>query len=465
MIQVVCWKWETEKETFRYRETYTAEHVNLFAKMIRKHLHCPHEIVCITDDPEGIDPSIRIVPLWDDLKQYGMCYRRLKLFSKEMKDIIGDRFISMDLDCVITDDITDLVQKNDFMIWQPRTTKTPYCGSMWLMDAGARAFVWEEFNEKDLIWLKDRGGWCPGKANRWAHGPAYDAGFIIGSDQAYISYKLYPKEKVWTKEDGVYNFSDLGRELPDNCKIVFFPGKHDPNHTNLYFKYPWIPEHYPKEGVPLQYINCITFLWGPGPYNAEYVNKLFNMIDKHLTYPHKNICFTNMPEGIREGIEIKPLHNEWMKHNLKKAIQFDPDNGLEGRVLSFDLDIVILNSLDMYAEYTDEFCICEAVNQKRKGKCGGNFMAFDSGYGAETIWKPLIENYEYYEKETEGFERFLYDRLIKKMTFWPQHTIVSYKKHVKKGKVRDWDKVRMIWHHGGHKLEDVKDKITLDNWK
>jgi hypothetical protein len=187
------------------------------------------------------------------------------------------------------------------------------------------------------------------------------------------------------------------------------------------------------------------------------------IIGYFVTYKHKNVCFTNNPEGIREGIEIRPLTNDWMEKNLKKMIQFSPDNGLEGRILSFDLDNVIIGSLDMFAEDKSEFIICEAIYSNRKGKCAGNFMAFNAGYGKD-LWGKLNANYQYYKEKTKGSERFLYDILIKKMAFWPKHSIVSYKKHVKKRKVRNWNQVRIIWFHGTPKPHEVKDKIIVNNW-
>lgn len=248
MLKVVCWKWKPTKETFRYREEYTAKHVNVFASMVSRNLKIPHEVVCITDNSEGINSNIRIVPLWHDLKEYGMCYRRLRSFSKNMKNIIGERFISMDLDCVILDDITSLVDNNnDFMMWKPREEKTPYCGSMYMMNCGARSQIWNDFDVNNLVWLEDRNGWGEGKEGRWAHKKAYKAGFVVGSDQAWISYKLYPNEQVWTKKDGIYNFNqDIKKQqyLPKNVKIVFFPGANDPSHESLYKDNPWIPKYY-----------------------------------------------------------------------------------------------------------------------------------------------------------------------------------------------------------------------------
>jgi hypothetical protein len=211
-------------------------------------------------------------------------------------------------------------------------------------------------------------------------------------------------------------------------------------------------------------INCITFLWGNYPYNSVYVNRLFNMIDRHLTIPHRNICFTNTPNGIDKRINIIPLHSEWMYKNLKKAIQFDQSNPIDGRILSFDLDNVIISNIDHYAREKSKFIICEAVSQKRKGKSGGNFMAFNSN-SMNYIWDELTTNYDYYEKKTQGYERFLFDLLIEEMDFWPKGEIISYRHQFKQGKFEDLSKVKMIWCHGNPQLHEMTDSIVKDNWK
>lgn len=242
-LKVVCWKWH--KHNPDKLNEYTAEHVNRFASMIRRNLFMPYELVCITDDPEGIDVDIRIIPIWDDLAQYDMCFRRLRAFSSEMKDIIGPRFVSMDLDCVILNDITSLFDNsNEFMIWKSETKGAPYCGSMWMMNAGSREFVWKKFREKDLIQVDKNFG------RQWINKHAYNSGWKVGSDQSWLNYELYTDEKVWTKEDGVYNFRNhiykKYRTMPDmsRAKIVFFNGKHDPSDAELQKEYPWIKENW-----------------------------------------------------------------------------------------------------------------------------------------------------------------------------------------------------------------------------
>jgi hypothetical protein len=233
MISVVCWLWPAAP---RYRSQFNANYVNVFRNMIERHLHIEHEVVCITNMPKGIDPRVRIVPLWDTFAElispHGgispACYRRLRAFSPEMKDVIGSRFISFDLDVVIVRDITPIVQRTeDFVMWGSPLRRTPYNGSLWMMTAGARKEVFEQFDPLTSP-LKTRNG-----------------GFH-GSDQAWISYLLGSGEATWTPEkDGVYAFMKMRRAvLPPDARIVFFQGHHDPTSSVVNAMAPWIKEHY-----------------------------------------------------------------------------------------------------------------------------------------------------------------------------------------------------------------------------
>ena len=482
LVNIICWKWEPLPS---YRSKFEALHVNVLYAMLKRNITLPFRFSCITDNAEGIDPKVNIIPLWDEFKDIKnpnkqlspSCYRRLKVFSNEAKELIGKRILSIDLDVVITGNIDSLLSRQeDFICMHGTARNTAYNGGLWMLKAGTRPKVYDTFDPQTSPQISRQNG-------------------HIGSDQGWISYVLGNKEKTWSEKDGIYCFRTnllsgkkklTSKPLPDNTKIVMFSGRNDP--WDL-FHIDWIREHYridepfpappkpvikprpiiipapkPKPKPKPKPINCITFFWGPGPYFPDYVNKLFNMIDRHLHLPHKNICFTNTPTGIRNGIEIRPLHNEWMKGNLKKAIQFDPDNNFEGRVLSFDLDNVIISSIDEFATMKGEFIICPAISPKRKGLNAGNLMAFTGGYGKE-LWQELNKNYKKYEFETNGSERFLYDKLIPSMSFWPKHTIVSYKKHVKTRKVTDWSKVKMVWLHGSPKPHEVNTKRIISNWK
>ena len=219
-----------------YRSTFGPEHVNTLRSMVEKHYPHEHELVCVTNMPDGIDPRVRIVPLWDDFAEvyspHGSnqpsCYRRLRAFAGDMGEVIGPRFVSVDLDCVIVGDMSPLWNREeDFVIYNYPMRTTPYNGSMWMMDAGARKEVYETFDP--II--------SPQIAKR--HG-------LRGSDQAWMCHVL-SDEATWGYKTGVIAYrSDLKRRsyrLPDHARIVFFQGAVDPWDASAQ-EHEWVREHY-----------------------------------------------------------------------------------------------------------------------------------------------------------------------------------------------------------------------------
>lgn len=229
MITVICWKWRQRK----YRSRFTQREVRVLKNMVERNLHVPHRFVCITDDARGMS-DIQTLPLWEEPKitlpnGKPNCYRRLRVFAPDAAEWLGERIVSIDLDTVITGDITPLVDiPTDFKIWGDTAKNTHYNGGFWVMDAGARARVWEEFSTEAPEITKSRG--------------------MVGSDQAWISYILGPNEEKWSIDDGVYSFRNhmgSGREsLPDDARIVFFHGQYDPWDGRVQKKNRWIKAHY-----------------------------------------------------------------------------------------------------------------------------------------------------------------------------------------------------------------------------
>lgn len=243
MLEVITWKW---KPRTPYRSTFLGKHVNILRNMVARNLSLPHRFSCITDDPTGIDSDIRVIPLWDTYANIPnpsnprnpSCYRRLKMFSPEAKDLLGERIVSFDLDMVITGDLTPLFSRSeDFIIWggqmiDPRGRKQVYCwynGSMMMLKAGSRPQVWEKFDPQR----------SPQEANR---------ANSRGSDQGWISYVLGQNEAVWTESDGVYSFRSSivpsRRGLPSNARVVAFHGNADPWDAKVQSFHPWIREFY-----------------------------------------------------------------------------------------------------------------------------------------------------------------------------------------------------------------------------
>lgn len=237
MITFICWKWTPAPG---YRSSYAGEQVNVLRRMVARHYDAPHRFVCVTDDATGIGSDVEVLPLWSDFSTvpspHGLrnpsCYRRLKAFARDAAQIFGERFVSLDLDTVIVNDLRPLFDRpEDFVIWENTTkdAKTSYNGSMWMLTAGARPQVWETFDPK----LSPKVTFREGR---------------FGSDQAWISHCLGPHEVTWNCADGVYSYRvHISRQfrgsLPANARIVFFHGKTDPWDYQAQ-QHPWVRAHY-----------------------------------------------------------------------------------------------------------------------------------------------------------------------------------------------------------------------------
>lgn len=236
MLTIVTFKWRAPPG---YRSSFRGEHVDILRRMVRRHYPAPHRFVCITDDPSGItEPDVECYELWPDFStvrnpsgaKNPSCYRRLRLFAAKPGAFLGERFVCLDLDCVITDDMRPVWDREeDFVIWRSTTNGNPYNGSMFMLDAGARPQVWREFDPDTSPRLTRAAG-------------------LYGSDQAWIAYALGRDEPTWSAGHGVHSFrnevSPNGGRLPAGARIVFFHGKHDPWDQEVYYRHAWVREHY-----------------------------------------------------------------------------------------------------------------------------------------------------------------------------------------------------------------------------
>jgi len=148
-LQVVCFKWYKKKARYNHITIYDHNHVNQLYYALLQYLDMPFEFVCFTDDVSGIHPDIYTILLPEEIKLLKARYTKLLIFADEMKYIIGNHILCLDLDTVITDDITSLVDINDdFKIYNGTAGKgTPYNSSLIRMKAGKRKHVWDNFND------------------------------------------------------------------------------------------------------------------------------------------------------------------------------------------------------------------------------------------------------------------------------------------------------------------------------
>ena len=226
-LTVVTFKWNTPG----YRAKFAPEHVRILQRMVARHYPDPHRFVCFTDDPAGIEDVA--LPLWDDHAAVPnptgggrpSCYRRLKLWDPAMRDVLGPRFVMIDLDVVICGDLRPLFNRTeDVVMWRSPSREWPYNGAMLMANTGARPRVWTDFD--------------PVESPKATQARGYR-----GSDQAWLSHVLGPDESVWTAADGVIFQNDLWRRQsrqPRGGRVVFTTGGHPPWTARA----PWVREHY-----------------------------------------------------------------------------------------------------------------------------------------------------------------------------------------------------------------------------
>jgi hypothetical protein len=245
VLDIVFWKWKRPG----YRSSFDANTVHVGRNMFARHLKVPHRVTCVTDDPTGLDSDIRVVDLralpsyrWFDVPNPSnaknpSCYTRLFLFSAAARDVLGARVVSVDLDVVLTQDVTPLfVRDEDFVIWGGQAlgpgrlgSYNWFNGSVMLLRTGTRTKVYDTFDPAV----------SPAKAN--------EAG-CRGSDQGWIAYCLGHKEATFGIKDGIHSFRNhiipnKGRLLPDT-RLVSFHGQYDPWHASVQISHPWVKEHY-----------------------------------------------------------------------------------------------------------------------------------------------------------------------------------------------------------------------------
>lgn len=242
MISIVVFKWQavwngvsvkTQLHKAKNPVSYGSHHVNVLYKSVERNTTLPFRFFCITDDPSGLDNNINVVPLWDKCRHLGGCLNRMFVFDKSMSNLIGERFLCIDLDCVIVNNIDDiLLRQEEFIINQfesKHSSNQLYNGGIFMMNAGCRQQVWNNFDyntsPKKIKELHDQKG-------------------MVGDDQTWIQFVLGDKQAKFTHTDGVYDYNFLNPKniLPKNAKIILLPGKFDPSIEKD--SVDWILEHW-----------------------------------------------------------------------------------------------------------------------------------------------------------------------------------------------------------------------------
>ena len=226
---------------------------------------------------------------------------------------------------------------------------------------------------------------------------------------------------------------------------------------------------------------CVRF---GNRYGREYVERLRNMVSRHLTIPYEFVCLTDDPvpiDGVRSIIQSNARYAKGWWH---KVHMFDRDLPLSNRVLFFDLDVVIHHNIDkLFSISNDEFYGIHDFNRKFHH----NWMYLNSSVMMWThktqshIWEQFKSNPTEAMK-LMGDQDWIWKTSKDRIKFWPQDWIQSYKWEirdrqeltVRNGK-RNFREVKheielpneccVTVFHGDPKPQDVEDKFVVDNWR
>lgn len=165
------------------------------------------------------------------------------MFDRGMGEILGPRFMHLDLDTVIVGDITHLAGRTEPLLIYDQNAgtgakKPTYNPSVLIMNAGVRHDIWEGFHA----------------APQKVYETAKTAGFSC-SDMAIIGYYLQtglPAVTLGSKDGLVAYWRDVKpkNRIPNDARMILFYGNDNPGDPKVQTKNPWIKEHWGGEAVP-----------------------------------------------------------------------------------------------------------------------------------------------------------------------------------------------------------------------
>lgn len=178
-------------------------------------------------------------------------------------------------------------------------------------------------------------------------------------------------------------------------------------------------------------INVCCVYYG-NKYKQEYVQKLYNMVERHLTIPHKFYCFTDwksLPRQIKGDI----IYKEFPRHDMdgwwNKLQLFHPDVELDGVNLYMDLDVVIVDNIDCFVTHSknEEFSIIRDFGQPDT-TYNSSIMKWNNSTATSLIWEPYFKDRPKWRK-VQGDQNVVTDLMKGKEVLkpFPDEWTQSYK--------------------------------------
>ncbi len=180
-------------------------------------------------------------------------------------------------------------------------------------------------------------------------------------------------------------------------------------------------------------VNVICMKWGT-KFGPHYVNRLYAMVQRHLSLPHRFVCFTDDAEGVVEGVECLPLPDMDLppgkERGWRKLSTFqDPLFDLQGPTLFLDLDVVVVGSLDDFFKISGDFRVIHDWLRPRRIEGNTSVYRFDANAHPDAF-AYFMEHIDEVKANFRHEQAFLSDYMHKKgiLEYWPPEWCVSFKR-------------------------------------
>jgi hypothetical protein len=173
--------------------------------------------------------------------------------------------------------------------------------------------------------------------------------------------------------------------------------------------------------------------WGT-KYGADYVNRLYGMVRRHLRGEFDFVCLTDLSAGVRDEVQCLPIPDLALPDGIpergwKKLTTFTADlHGLKGTALF--LDVVIVDDITPFFELPGDFRIIH--DWKRRWRITGNSSVyrFELGSHPEVLERFRAEH-ESIRARLRNEQAWLSEVLHQQgqLDYWPDDWCASWKYH------------------------------------
>jgi hypothetical protein len=218
-------------------------------------------------------------------------------------------------------------------------------------------------------------------------------------------------------------------------------------------------------------------------YGRDYVERLRNMVARNLTLSYDFYCLTDDQhpiEGVKSLYQPSAGYSKLWWH---KVHMFDGRLPIKGRILFFDLDVIIHKNIDkLISNYKNEFLGIRDFNRKfYPGWQYLNSSVMSWTHGTQNhIFDQFIKD-KNAAMRMQGDQDWIWKTSKNRMTFWPEDWIQSYKWETRSrndlavinGKrnfktvsnITPHDSCSVSVFHGDPKPSDIQDPFVIQHWQ